>query len=341
MSFVPAQNGTEMDVVLLNAGCERLVSDGGAMPHHTPVLVALAGDCSGQCPKRDTAVAQHLFSDKTTDVALDSLEAAVGGGGAWLLSGSDLSISKTSENAPDLPALSIAGGRGSSNGVPLAIPTTTAEREDFSWVPSITALCSTCTIDSAVTGSQPPGIVAARLRLRNGRLYTYSVARMGTNVTPAHFQRLDGQGTPSSYSQAIASWVAADIEVDGDDVEIVEDKFDSSTGRSMTLTPDSSGMVTVAVLNLPPFVPPSAPTTSTPGVGKHFELYYDLAATPPSNDARLVPVAGALSGAPAVPEVTWQSIHSQTTLYSELLNRIRLDVGRSVYDTLLCPPGRP
>ena len=32
MTFVPAQNGTEMDVVLLNAGCTRQVSDGGAMP---------------------------------------------------------------------------------------------------------------------------------------------------------------------------------------------------------------------------------------------------------------------------------------------------------------------
>jgi hypothetical protein len=337
MTFVPSQNGTEMDVVLLNAGCTRQVSDGGAVPHHTPVLVARAGNCTGQCPKRDTSVAQHLFSDKTTDVALDSLESAVGGGGAWLLSGSDLSISKTSENAPALPSLSIAGGRGTSNGSPLAIPTTASEREDFSWVANMNALCPTCTVNSDVVGSEPPGIVAARLRLRNGKLYTYSVARIGSDVTPVHFQRLDGQGTPSSYSQSVANWVAADIEVSGDDIEIVEDKFDGSTGRSMTLSPDSSGIVEVAVLNLPRFVPPSAPTTSTPGVGKHFELFYELAQTPPSNDARLVPVAGALSGAPAVPEVTWQSIHP-STLYSELLNRIRLDVDRSPYHTLLCPP---
>ena len=48
--------------------------------------------------------------------------------------------------------------------------------------------------------------------LRSGKVFTYSVARIGGNVTPVHFQRLDGTGNASAYSQAIASWVGAEID---------------------------------------------------------------------------------------------------------------------------------
>ena len=48
----------------------------------------------------------------------------------------------------------------------------------------------------------------------------------------------------------------------------------------MTLSPDANGNVEVAVLNLPPFVPPSSPFMGTPDPGKHFEMYYEVAQTP-------------------------------------------------------------
>ena len=335
--FSPNQDGTEVTVLLLNAGHTHHLSDGSALQDHKPLLIARAGNCTGDCPTRDADIAQFVFADQTSSTAAqDSLESAVAGGGAWTLSGSDLSIAKASNDDPDLPALSIVRDARSTSSI---IPSTSSEREDYSWVADLKQLCSTCTVDSNIFATQPPDTIAARLHLRNGRLFTYSVARMGTDVTPAKFARLDGTGSASSYSQAIASWVEAEIEVSGSGIEITEEKFNGDPGRTMTLTPDSNNVVEVAMLNLPPFVPPSSAYNDAPQVGKHFEKYYDLFTNPPSQAARLVPFAGAASGAPSYPEVTWTSIHPSTTLGSNLLTALRLDAGRGPYDRLLCPPG--
>lgn len=336
MVFSPNQNGTEVTVLLLNAGHTHHLSDGSAMQDHKPLLIARAGNCTGDCPTRDADIAQFVYADQSSSVAADSLEAAVAGGGAWTLNGSDISIVKPSSNDPDLPALSIVRDARSSGSI---IPSTSGEREDYSWVTDLHQLCSTCTVDSNIFASQPPDTIAARLHLRNGRLLTYSVARIGSDVTPAKFARLDGTGSASSYSQAIATWVEAEIEVSGSGIEITEDKFNGDPGRTMTLTPDSNNTVEVAVLNLPPFVPPSSPNNDAPQVGKHFEKYYDLFTNPPSQASRLVPFAGAASGSPTYPQVTWTTIHPSSTLGSDLLNALRLDVGRGPYDRLLCPPG--
>jgi hypothetical protein len=339
MVFIPSEDGTEVTVLLLNADHAYHTSDGSELHKHNPVLIARSGGCTGTCPKDDAAIAKYLFADKTQAAAIDALEAAVAGGGAWQLTGSDLSLLKGSTNDPALPALTLQTGvRGTSNGVPLMVPTTSAEREDYTWLASIRQLCPTCTVNPAVLGSQPPtGLVAARFRLRSGKVFTYSVARIGANVTPVKFTRLDGTGSPSSYSQAIASWIGADIQVEGDSIEIVDAKFAGGPGRSMTLTPDSTGKVEIAMLNLPPFVPPATQDNEAPEVGKHFEMYYDVSSTAPSQAARLVPRAGAVASA-SYPQVDWHLVHPTTTLYSELLNKLRLDIGRSAYDRVLCPP---
>ncbi|HEX8617248.1 MAG TPA: hypothetical protein VF911_06660 [Thermoanaerobaculia bacterium] len=341
IAFVPSEDGKEVTVLLLNVDHAYHTSDGGALAHHTPMVVARAGNCSGQCPKRDAAVAQALFADKSLAAAQDALEAAVGGGGGWILNGSDLTLRKGSTNAADLPALVFRNNtRASVNGVPLAIPTTSTEREDYSWIADFKKVCpSGCTLDQSVLGSNPPaGLVAARFKLRSGKVFTYSVARIGSDVTPVKFQRLDGTGSVSPYSQAVASWVAADISVSGDDIELVETKFDGTAGRSMMLEPDAEGKIELAVLNLPPFVPPTSPDNNAPAVGKHFEAYYELMQTPPASATRLVPRPGAAAGTAAFPQVDWHLVHPATVLYSELLNKLRLDVGRSVYDRTLCPP---
>lgn len=340
ITFVPNQDGTSVDVLLLNVPHNAHLSDGSALGHHLPLLLARAGNCSGDCPKRDADVADFIFSDLGSTARLDALESAVDGGGAWILDGSELSVEKASSNDPSLPSLVITNNvRGTSNGNPLPIPTTSTEREDFSWVANLKQISPTSyTFNDDLLATVPPSLVAARLRLHNGRLFTYSVARMGSNVTPAHFSRLDGQGSTSSYSQAIASWVAADIEVSADSVEIVEDKFNGGTGRSMTLSPDTNGMVEVAVLNLPSFVPPASSANDAPQVGKHFEMFYEVAETPASVATRLVPRAGAASSVGSYPTVSWTSVHPSTAVWSDLLNGIRLDVGRGAYDRILCPP---
>lgn len=339
MALVPSQDGKEVTVLLLNVNHDYQISDGTNLAHHKPLLIARAGSCTGQCPKRDSDIAQFLFADQSESAALDSLEDAVAGGGAWALSGSDLSIHKGSSGDPDLPPLVIRNdARGSVNGVPNIIPNSTDEREDFSWLASLHSVCPDCTLNADVLAAQPPGLIAARLHLRSGKVFTYSIARIGSNVTPVHFQRLDGTGSTSPYSQAVATWAGAELEISGDDVEIVEDKFDGSTGRSMTLGPDDDGKVEVAVVNLPPFVPPASAATAPPEPGKHFETYYELAETPPAQVARLVPKPGAAAGAPAYDAVGWDSIHPQEELWSDLLNALRMNIGRTVYEQVLCPP---
>lgn len=341
MTFIPSADGTEMTVLLLNVDHKHL-SDDSTLAHHNPLLIARAGNCTGDCPKRDADVAQIVYSDKSLSAAQDSLEAAVAGGGAWFLDGSDLSLKKTNTTDANLPALVFRDdARGTANNQPLPIPTTSTEREDFSWVADLKQICPTdCTVNTDMLGSQPPGVFAARFKVKTGKIFTYSVARIGTDVTPVHFQRLDGQGSVSPYSQSIATWVGADIEVSADSIEIVEEKFNSDPGRSMILSPDSNGKVEVAVLNMPPFVPPSTPFTGTPAIGKHFEAFYEIVETPPADNVRYVPKPGAASTVGSYPQVAWNDVHPSTELWSDLLNAIRLNVGRTDYDQALCPPAK-
>jgi hypothetical protein len=336
ITLVPNQDGTEVTVLLLNVDHTYHTSDGAPLAPHKPLLLARAGSCSGDCSTSDADIAAFLYADKSDSEAADSLAAAVDGGGAWDITGSDLSVSKASSGDPALPALVVTrDARGTVNGQPEIIPTTASEREDFSWVASLSQICpSGCSLNSGVFDSQPPGLVAARLHLRSGKVFTYSVARIGSDITPVRFQRLDGQGDASN-SQAIASWVGADIQVSADSVEIVDEKFNGDPGRSMVLSPDSNGKVEVAVLNLPPFIPPASAVNDAPEVGKHFEMYYELMQSPPTRETRLVPRAGAASGV-TYPEIGWSSVHP-STLWSELLNQLRLDIGRTVYDRTLCP----
>jgi hypothetical protein len=336
MVFSPSSDGHEMTVILLAADHTHHLSDGSALHKHKPLVIARAGSCSGDCPTRDATVAQFVYADQALTTAEDSLEAATSGGGAWELSSSDLTLQKADVNDADLPALSVTSGVRTSGSI---IPSTSSEREDISWIADLTHVCSGCTIDSSVLGSIPPSSVVARLHLRSGRVFTYSVARMGSDVTPAHFSRLDGTGSDATYSQAIATWVGAEVEISGSGVEIVEQKFNGDPGRTMTLTPDTNNRMEVAVLNLPPFVPPSSANNDAPQVGKHFEAYFDLMATPPAKETRLVPRAGAASGSASYPQVAWSTVHPGSAVWSDLLSALRLDIGRGTYDRTICPPG--
>lgn len=339
MAFVPSEDGTDLTVLLLNVDSAYHHSDGSTLAQHKPLLLARAGNCTGDCPTDNQDIAEYLYADKTTQQALSSYASAVSGGGGWLLSGTDIEFRKGSSADPALPELEFQTGvRATVNGNPAVIPASSSEREDYSWIANLKQLCpSTCTLNSDVFSSAPPNLIAARLHIRNGKVYTYSVARIGSDVTPVNFKRLDGTGSASSYTQAVASWVGADIEVEGDSIEIAESAFSGSSARTMTLEPDENGNVEVAVINLPPFVPPSTTDNESPQVGKHFELYYDLLDNPPDPETRLVPRAG-VAGNITYDEVDWSTVHPTGTLFSELLNQLRLNIGRSAYDRTLCPP---
>ena len=341
MIFTPSQDGKEMTVLLLAADNTHHLSDGSALQQHKPLLIARAGACSGDCPARDADVAQFVYADQPLSTAEDALQSAVAGGGAWALSGSDISLQKPTVNDPDLPALSVtSNGRGyDGNGHLLPIPTSASEREDITWIADLKQICpSGCALDPAVLASVPPSSIAARFHLRSGRVFTQAIARIGSEVTPVHFARLDGSAGAATYSQAIAAWVGAEIDFSGSGIDVVESKFNGDPGRTMTLTPDAANTIEIAVLNLPPFVPPASPNNDAPQVGKHFESYYDVMQTPPAKETRLVPFAGAVSGA-QYPTVDWSTVHPQASVYSPLLNALRLDIGRAAYDRVLCPPG--
>jgi hypothetical protein len=341
MIFTPSQDGKEMTVLLLAADNTHHLSDGSALQQHKPLLIARAGACSGDCPNRDADIAQFVYADQPLSTAEDSLQSAAAGGGAWTLSGSDISLQKPSASDPDLPALSVTTNvRGyDGNGQLLPIPTSSSEREDITWIADLKQICpSGCALDPAVLASVPPSTIAGRFHLRSGRVFTQAVARIGSEVTPVHFSRLDGSGSAAAYSEAIATWVGAEIDFSGSGIEVVESKFNGDPGRTMTLTPDSSNTIEIAVLNLPPFVPPASSNNNAPQVGKHFESYYDLMPSPPAKETRLVPFAGAVSGT-QYPIVDWSTVHPQSSVYSPLLNSLRLDIGRAAYDRVLCPPG--
>src|SRR5512142_1143184 len=100
MVFTPSPDGKEMTVLLLAAGQSHHLSDGSALQQHKPLLIARAGSCSGDCPTRDSDVAQFVYADQSLATAEDSLEAATAGGGAWVLSGSDIALQKANANDP-------------------------------------------------------------------------------------------------------------------------------------------------------------------------------------------------------------------------------------------------
>ena len=338
MAFIPNENGTKVTVLLLNSNHYH-TSDGAAMPPHKPRIYARAGACTGACDVDDAIIAKDTFRDLSSAAALDSLAYALDEGSAWSIDGSDVAVQKSS-GAANLPSLTIRDDvRGTVNGDLQIIPTTSTERTDISWIPSLEQLCTSgCTVDSDLLATVPPALVSARFTIDSGDLYTYSLARLASSdVTPVQFKRLDGTGSTSSYVQAVASWVGLDIEVSGNTVDFVETKHDGSSGRTMTLSPDASGRVEVAVVNLPPSVPPSSSNNDAPQVGKHFEMYYDLLETPPAREARLVPRVATGTN---VPQITWTSVHPPNVVTSELLNRLRFEPGRSLYDRTICPPVR-
>lgn len=332
ITFVPNADNTEVTVLLLDSH-GHTTSDGGALPHHKPVLVTRALGCEGDCTPREPSVAQFLFADKAVDQAADALHAAVLGGSAWSLADTELSIRSAGEACLQPPLTLVRDARGVENGHPKAIPTTAQERRDFSWVPDLDQILpSLGDLEPSLFAARPPRtVVAARLRLRSGTLSTHSVVRVDGKVQPIAFRA--GGGTSNvSYNQAVAGWVSAEIVVPSDGIEIVAQDFDDGTLRTMTLKP-KDGLVEMAILNLPYFEPPAADAPRpTPQPGKHFEAYYDTAKVHPAAADRPVPHVQTTGI-----QADWQLVHPREQLWSALLEKLRLEADRGPYDVLLCP----
>ena len=339
IALLPSADGKELTVLLVNTPHEYALADGTALPHHMPLLLARAASCEGTCTTDDHAtIAQFLYSTKTQQEALTAMNGALAGGGAWLLSSSDLSLV-----GPQEPLAIRTDARGSNNdGMLHLVPVTPAEREDFSWVTSIGSVVPGINGFKAAVSSTdetpPPCMIAARLKLRSGRVFTYSLVKIDGMARPIHFRKPSGEGQDAPYAQAAANWVEAEIHVPGDVVEIDDQNFsDKDRRRVMKLHPQN-GLVEMAVLNLPPFEAPDPDAPQpTPTPGHHYQIYYDLVKTPPARADRLVPWVVA-TPSPSEPQVDWGTLHPRTILWSDLLEQLGLSPrGKSVYDIALCP----
>jgi hypothetical protein len=338
IALLPSADGKELTVLLLNTPHEYAMADGSRLAHHRAMVLARAASCEGACITDDQAsIAQFMFPNKTPVQAATALDAAVLGGGAWQLSSSDLSLI-----GPTEPLALRTGVRARDRSGSLQpVPTTAAEREDFTWVADLAQIVpGSGGFKAAVTGSAPPpgNLIAARLKLRSGRVFTYSLVKIDGKARPVHFRKPSGEGPDAPYAQAVANWVEAEIHVPGDVVEIVDRSFpDPDRRRSMKLHP-LNGLVELAMLNLPPLTPPSpgvAPPLPRPG--QHFQIYYELVKTPPGLAERLVPHL-ALSPSASDAQVDWASLHPRQKLWSDLLEHLGLSPrGKGPYDLALCP----
>jgi hypothetical protein len=345
IAFAPSQDGKQLTVLLLDAGHNTTLSDGTPLAHHQPLLLARA-KCEGQCGTGDAAIARYLFPEISAERAGDSLKQAILDGAAWQLSGVELSIHQngTGDQVSPQPLELRQTLRRTEDGHPQAIPSTSQEREDFGWVADLNKIApSAGGLNPEVLSARPPaGLIAARLKLTSGKVFTYRLVRVENRVEPIHFQPLHGGGTEAPYQQALASWVEAEIQVQGDAVEIVEESFGGERKRAMKLSPRQGSQedVEMAVLNLPPLNPSlraAENTIQNPEPGKHFELYYELMKVPPLKSMRCVPQAAARSLARSQPEANWDALHPIAELKSDLLERIQLGIGRGPYDLVICP----
>lgn len=332
--FSPSKDGKELTVLLVNTPHATKLADGTLLPHHMPLLVARARSCEPECAARDAAIAQFLFAGKGVDAASDALQAAVLGGGAWQLSGSDLSL-----RGAEAPLNIVTNSRGrKADGSLEAIPTTAAEREDFSWVPKMSdVLGGSVAVRPELLSDHPPAaLIAARLRLHSGRVFTYSVIRVDGKVRPIHF-RTSETAPDASFAQALAGWAEAEIHIPGDVVEVVDQNLNTGAKRSMKLHPQE-GVVEMAILNLPPFKEPSPDAAAPlPKPGQHFEAYYSLLAALPAPAKRVVPHLPRTLAA-SDPQVDWVALHPRDALWSDLLEKLGLSPrSRAPYDLVLCP----
>ncbi|HVF59360.1 MAG TPA: hypothetical protein VNJ70_06060 [Thermoanaerobaculia bacterium] len=331
IAFVPSQDGREITVLLLDAADGYTVSDGSRIEPHKALLLARSGSCTGDCGT-DLETARFLFSDLTDDAARDALAQAVDAGFAWRLDGSELALFGPERSAlPAAPLAIRANGRTAGE----SLPASAAERKDFGWVAELGRIDpSAGVVDPDVLLASPQkGLIAARLRLRAGEIWSYRLVSLQDEVPPLSFRSLQSEQQSDDYRQALTDWVVAEIRVQGDVLELSESRWNGYSGRAAALRP-AGNVLELALLNVPQghaaHAVEAQSSPSAPGAGKHFEMFYELAKMRPPNHLRPVPyIAGS-------ERVGWTAVH-RDELSSRLLEAIRLGDPRGSYEPVICP----
>jgi len=331
VAFVPSRDGKELTVLLVDAGPGDTMSDRSPVPLHHPLLLARARSCSGSCTADNPAKVAGLLYPCDGSNASRYLAEALAGGTVRKLQNSDLAIA-SGEARTIQPALALTpDNRGPGA---CGLPTGADGRQPFNRVADLGQLVPAAgVVNPGLLACQPPpGLIFARLRLRSGKVWTHRLARISSPIVSQvpvfDFKTLGGGGKTLHYSQPIADWVGAEIEMEGDAVEIVERSFASSEVHTLRLTP-LNGLVELALLNIPN--PPATLCVDKKPMdmdvtAAHFELYYKLAKTPPPLDQRPVPYAVG-EPCPAAPA---------SGPASPLLDDLKVNLSRGFYDRILC-----
>ncbi len=290
IAFVPGEQG-EMTALMLDARDGYAVSDGSWIESHEPMLLVRSGSCSGSCRDQAQDIADVLFNHgkvSAPEESLRQLESALKGGGAWLLDGSQLILeAKTAEATP-----------GTATPIPTkssgALPTSLEDAGNLAWVAEIGRIdAESAVVDPDALAERPEKkLVAGRMTLPASRFATHRLVAFENRVVPLAFKPLRG-AEPVTYSQALADWVVAEIPVEDCSARISAKSFDGKQTKVLNLAPercDGQDVVELVLVNLPKssFGPPQKKQAEP--VGKHFEIFYELAKVRPPNHMRPVPV---------------------------------------------------
>jgi hypothetical protein len=333
IAFVPDPNGQKMTVLLVDGRNPYVASDGVLLPEHHPLLVARAAGCTGDCAGQERAVADVVYADDQTPAQrTDSLRQALGAGGSWVLDQSELRI-VLPDSSP--PPFHVAGaGPSAGEDAPGAAPTSD---EDFAQVADVSALADRRLVaDPALLEGPEKGRTVGLLRIAAGTVKAQRLAGFADDVvefqfaTASEFKEGVDVGMPT---RTLADRVAVEIPIAGCSVRLEETNAETSARRSMTLSPNScdGSVLEVAVLNLPRhgYQHGEVPGPSdAPVIDHHFELFYDLAESPPPRNRR--PVPGYFHG-PMTPRP-----HSS----SPLLGLLGLEPNRGIWSSAQCPVAR-
>lgn len=345
IAFVPNQDGTELNVLLVDGRQGYTTSDGTEIGPHYPFLLARSASCQGDC-ERSLETAEFFFS-KYGSGASERLGDALLSGGAWRLSESNLSIPSWATPAGPTRRLALERTAAAVSADPkarlkAAVPNDPRVAGDLRWFANLDQIHPGLGgVDPDHLAERPhDGWIVARLRLDRGRVSTYRLAGVGDQVVPIDFRPLSG-GRSSGFTQALADSVVAEIDIEGDSVEIFEEGFGGGNRRTMKLTPQD-GVVEIALLNTPPIAASHVHTTANgatnPGdsaslVGKHFEVFYELARVKLPKASREVPHVDTRVGVP------WSTIYPRKQGDSELLRALGYDDPRTAFERVICPLG--
>ena len=339
IAFVPSQDDRALDVFVLDARQGYSVSDGTRMDPHVPLLLMRAKSCKGPCQNSVQEIANFVFqgSARTPDPAenLRRLRAAIRGGGAWKLDGSQITINP-------LGGVSRSGAQLQIRRVPKnrrdpirKLPASRPEAEDFDWVADISKIAPGAgAVDSDALAARPvKNLLAARMKLTEGVVKSGRLVGIENKVVALSFHPLGSSlAANSTYSQALTEWVVAEISVSGEGVRITDTSLKDGKSRSIELVPEEDrNVVEVVVINLPAgsfFADPRQLSDEARNVGKHFERYYELLSRPP----RSRPVPHFADGE----SIPWKSLYPSCVGDSELLKVLGLQT-RGIQGRPICP----